>query len=78
MSPTGLQCQMLRGSFSQCQIPKHGDLKCGSELSLLYVSLCEPVSFQSVGLPTLEVWGCLYGVIAPSYLLMWPPLFLLE
>ena len=29
------------------------------------MSLCEPVSFQSVGLPTQEVWGCLYHVFAP-------------
>ena len=34
-SPTGLQCQMLWGSFSQCQIPRPGDLTWGSELSLL-------------------------------------------
>ena len=29
------------------------------------MSLCEPVTFQSVGLPTSEVWGCLYRIIAP-------------
>ena len=34
-SPTGLQCQMLRGSFSLCQIPARESLMCGSELSLL-------------------------------------------
>ena len=61
-SPTGLQCQMLRGSFSLCQIPTRESLMCGSELS---VNLCEPVSFQSVELPTQEVWGCLYREIAP-------------
>ena len=38
-SPTGLQCQMLQGSFSLCQIPTRESLMCGSELSLLYVSL---------------------------------------
>ena len=27
------------------------------------MSLCEPVSFQSVELPTQEVWGCLYHEI---------------
>ena len=34
-SPTGLQCQMLWGSFSLCQIPTLESLMCGSELSLL-------------------------------------------
>ena len=34
-SPTGLQCQMLWGSFSLCQIPTRESLMCGSELSLL-------------------------------------------
>ena len=29
------------------------------------MGLCEPVSFQSVGLPTQEVWGCLYCEITP-------------
>ena len=27
------------------------------------MSLCEPVSFQSVGLPTWEVWGFSYHII---------------
>ena len=54
-----------RGSFSQCQIPTCEGLMWGSELSLLWVSFCEPVSFQSVELPTPEVWGCLYHKITP-------------
>ena len=63
-SPTGLQCTCSRGSFSQCQIPGRGDLTWGSELSLLQVSLCDSYS-PVCGLPTQEVWGCLYRVIAP-------------
>ena len=56
-----------RGFFAQCQIPTHGSLMWGSEFSLLTpkVSLCVPVTFQSVGLPTWEVWGCLYHLITP-------------
>ena len=27
------------------------------------MSLCDTITFQSVGLPTQEVWGCLYYVI---------------
>ena len=42
--PTGLQCQMLWGSFSQCQIPACEDLMWGSELSLLQVSVNQLVS----------------------------------
>ena len=73
-----LNARCSEGSFSQCQIPTCGGLVRDSELSLLYMSLCGTVTFQSVGLPTWEVWGCLYHVISPSYLLMWPPLCLLE
>ena len=53
------------GGFLPCQIPTGGSLMWGSELSLLSVTLCEPVSFQSVELPTQKVWGCLYHEIAP-------------
>ena len=64
-APLAFNARCSRGSFSQCQIPAHEGLMWGSELSLLWVSLCEPVSFQSVGLPTQEVWGCIYHEIAP-------------
>ena len=62
-APLAFNARCSRGSFSQCQIPTHENLMWGSKLSLLWVSLCEPVSFQSVGLPTQEVWGCLYHEI---------------
>ena len=65
-APLAFNARCARCSFSQCQIPTYESLMWGSELSLLLVSLCEPVSFQSVGLPTWEVWGCLYPEIAPS------------
>ena len=64
-APLAFNARCSGGSFSQFQIPRCGNLMWGSELSLLWVSLCEPVSFQSVGLPTQEIWGCLYHVIAP-------------
>ena len=53
------------GALSPCQIPMCGSLMWGSEFSLLYVSLCEPVTFQYMGLPTRDVWGFLYHVIIP-------------
>ena len=64
-APLAFNARCSRGSFSQCQIPAHEGLMLGSELSLLLVSLCEPVSFQSVEHPTQEAWGCLYCKIAP-------------
>ena len=63
--PGAFNTRCSRGSFSQCQIPAHESSMWGSELSLLWVSLCEPVSFQSVELPTWEVWGFLYHEITP-------------
>ena len=39
------------GSFFQCQIPRCGNLTWCSELSLLLVSLCDIITFQSVGCP---------------------------
>ena len=64
-APLALNARCSGASFSQSQIPRRGDLMWGSQLSLLQVSLCEPISFQSVELPTQEVWGCLYREIAP-------------
>ena len=70
-SPMELRCTLAfnarfsRGPFSQCQIPRRGDLMWNSELLLLYVSLCDTVTFQSVGFPTREAWGCLDCVITP-------------
>ena len=37
----------------------------GPKLLLLYVNLYDTVTFQSVGLPTQDVWGFLYHIIAP-------------
>ena len=47
-SPAGPQCHVLWGQLLQCQIPRRGNLVCGSELSCLWVSLCNIVTFQSV------------------------------
>ena len=44
-APLAFNARCSRGSFSQCQIPACEGLMWGSELSLLQVSLCEPVSF---------------------------------
>ena len=59
-APLAFNARCSGGSFSQCQIPTRGSLMWGSELSLLQVSLCKPVSFQSVELPNREVWDYLY------------------
>ena len=64
-APLAFNARCSRDSFCLCQIPTRESLMCGSELSLLYVSFCEPVRFQSVELPPREVWGCLYREIAP-------------
>ena len=61
--PLAFSARCYRSSFSQCQFTTHGNLMWGSELLLLWVSLCETVTFQSVGLPTWEVWACLYHII---------------
>ena len=57
-APLAFNARYSGGSYSQCQIPTRGSLMWGSELSALKVSLSEPVSFQSVGLPTRR-----YGVV---------------
>ena len=64
-SPMAFNDRCSQDFFSQCQIPRHRHLMWSSKLWLLYVSLCDTVTFQSVGLPPQEVWGCLYHVIAP-------------
>ena len=63
-SPTGLQCQMLLGLFLPVPDPRTWGFDVGLR-TLTPVGLCEPVSFQSGGLPTWEVWGCLYHKIIP-------------
>ena len=66
-SSAGPQHQMLHGgSFSQGQIPRHGNLMWGSVLSHPWVSLCTIVTFQSVGLPPVGV-GFLISCNRPSY-----------
>ena len=62
-APLAFNARCSRGSFSQCQIPTRESLMWGSELSLLYVILCDTITFQTVGLPTQEVCGCLYHII---------------
>ena len=63
-SPAGLQHQMLWDS-SQCKTHRMGNLMWGSELSLLWVSLCNIVISQTVGHP--PSW---YGIVY----IMNPPL----
>ena len=50
-APLALNTQCSRGSSSQCQIPRFGNMMWGSELLLPWVSLCDIVTFQSVGHP---------------------------
>ena len=63
-SLTGLQCQVLQGLFLPVPHPHTWEFDVGLR-TLTPVILCEPVSFQSLGLPTQEVWGCLYHIIGP-------------
>ena len=53
-------------SFSQSQIPRHGDLMWGSELSLLWVSLCGTVT-SSLWASHLVCIGVLIPCNHPSY-----------
>ena len=77
-SATDLQYQMLQGLFLpmpdwQVWGPDKGLrtlTPVGESLWYSYFSIC--------GLPTWWVWGCLYHIITPPTILMWPPLCLLE
>ena len=64
-NPAGLLCKCSGGSSSHCKIPGHGNLTWGSELSLPWVSLCNIVTFQSVGSPASGYGVAYYNVIAP-------------
>ena len=65
-SPTGLQCQMLQGLFLPVPDPHTWQFDVGLRtLTLVGESVNQLWGFQSVGLPTWEVWSCLYRVIAP-------------
>ena len=57
-----------RGSSSQCQSPRLGNLMWGLELSLLWESLCNIVIFQFVGYPPVGM-GLLISWKLPSYYL---------
>ena len=76
-SPVALNDKCSKGSCSQCQIPRCGDLAWGSELSLPWVSLCNTVTLVC-GPPTQWVGGCLYFIIAPPTISVWLLLCLLE
>ena len=65
-APLALDAKSSRGSSSPCQIPRLGKLMWGSELSLWWVSLCNLVTFQTVGGPP------------GGYVGMWLPLCLSE
>ena len=72
-SPTGFNARCSRGSFSQCQMPRRGDLTWGSELSLpvgesLWISY-----FLVCGASHPGGMALLISCNCPSYLLMWPP-----
>ena len=59
------------GSSSQCQTPYLGKLMLGSELSLLWESVCDIGFFPPVcGSYTKQVWDCLYCECSPSIVLM--------
>ena len=68
LMPLNAKCS--KSSSPQCQIPRHGNLTWGTPIG-------EPLwygYFPVCGLPTQWVWGCLYHVITPPTILMWPPL----
>ena len=69
-APLAFNARCSGGSFSQCPIPRHWDMmwvqnshSCES-LWYSYFSVC--------GLPTPHIQGCLYHVIPPATILMWP------
>ena len=62
-TPLTFNAWCSRDSFSQSQIPRHGDLTWGSEFSLLWSRLCDSY-FLVCGLLTWRVWGCFHHVIA--------------
>ena len=75
-APLAFTVRCSGGSFSQCQICRCRDLTWGTELSLLYMSLCDTATFQSGSFPHGGM-ALLISFNRPSYLLMWPPLCLL-
>ena len=75
-SPTGLQCQMLRGLSPNVKSPGVGTWY-ATQISYTQVSLCDSY-FPVCGLPMQWVWVCLYHIIAPPTIFLWPPLCLLE
>ena len=77
LPPLALKAKCSRGSSSRRRISRHGNLTWGSELSLLWVSLCDSY-FAVCGLPTWQGWDCLYHIITPPPVFMRPPLCFLE
>ena len=77
-SPIGLQCQMLQGLFLAMPDPQVW----GTDVRLrILIAVGESLLysyFLVCGLPTWWVWGCLYNIITPLLILIWPPLCLLE
>ena len=77
-SPAGLQSQVLLGLLLPVPDPEEWEpdmglrtlTPAGESLWYSYFPVC--------WLPTWWLWGCLYHVIAPPTILMWPPLCLLE
>ena len=76
-APLAFNVRCSGGSFSQCQIPRHGDLMWGSELTPVGESLWYSY-FPVCGASYPGYMGLLVSHNHPSYLLMWPPLCLLE
>ena len=77
-SSTALQCQILWWLF----LPMPNPQGWRPDVSLRTLS---PIGqslwysyFPVYGLPTQWVWGCLYPIITPPTILIWPPLCLLE
>lgn len=50
-APLAPNAKCSRGSSSRCQTPRCGKVVWGSDLSLLWVSIIDVVTLQSVGLP---------------------------
>ena len=63
--PTGLQCQMLRGLFLPMPDPQAWGPDMGLRALTPIVESLWTSYLPVCGLPTKEVWGCLYRVIAP-------------
>ena len=77
-SPAGPQGQVLCGLLLPMPDPQAWEPNMGLRTLPPLGESLRYSYFTVGGLPAWRVWGCLYGLIVPLIVLMWPPLCLLE